>query len=82
MLHASSFIELGDAYVGPHDDDDLRRVLGGDVWTDRPVFGADAGAAAPGREFPMSFIAALGAIVALLLLVYLVCALLKPEWFQ
>jgi K+-transporting ATPase KdpF subunit len=30
----------------------------------------------------MTWIYVLGAIVALGLLVYLVCALLKPEWFQ
>lgn len=30
----------------------------------------------------MSWIYIAGAIVALALLVYLLCALLKPEWFQ
>lgn len=30
----------------------------------------------------MTWIVVLGAIVALALLVYLLCALLKPEWFQ
>ncbi len=30
----------------------------------------------------MTAIYLIGAIVVLLLLVYLVCALLKPEWFQ
>jgi K+-transporting ATPase KdpF subunit len=30
----------------------------------------------------MTVIYVIGAIVALLLLVYLLCALLKPEWFQ
>jgi K+-transporting ATPase KdpF subunit len=30
----------------------------------------------------MTWIYVLAAIVALALLVYLVCALLKPEWFQ
>jgi K+-transporting ATPase KdpF subunit len=30
----------------------------------------------------MTLIYILGAIVAFALLVYLVCALLKPEWFQ
>lgn len=30
----------------------------------------------------MTVIYVVGAIIALLLLVYLVCALLKPEWFQ
>jgi K+-transporting ATPase KdpF subunit len=30
----------------------------------------------------MTWIYIIGAVVALALLVYLVCALLKPEWFQ
>jgi len=30
----------------------------------------------------MTLIYVIGAIVALALLVYLLCALLKPEWFQ
>lgn len=30
----------------------------------------------------MTWIYVIGAIVALALLIYLVCALLKPEWFQ
>ena len=30
----------------------------------------------------MSWIAMVGAVLAAGLLVYLVCALLKPEWFQ
>lgn len=30
----------------------------------------------------MAWIYVLGAIVAVALLAYLVCALLKPEWFQ
>ncbi len=30
----------------------------------------------------MTWIYVVGAIVALALLVYLACALLKPEWFQ
>jgi K+-transporting ATPase KdpF subunit len=30
----------------------------------------------------MTWIYVLGAIVALALLLYLLCALLKPEWFQ
>lgn len=30
----------------------------------------------------MTTIYVIGAIVVVLLLVYLVCALLKPEWFQ
>lgn len=30
----------------------------------------------------MTWIYLVGAIVALALLVYLLCALLKPEWFQ
>jgi K+-transporting ATPase KdpF subunit len=34
------------------------------------------------REQAMTWIYFLGAIVALALLVYLLCALLKPEWFQ
>ena len=30
----------------------------------------------------MTVLYAIGAVCAVLLLVYLVCALLKPEWFQ
>jgi len=30
----------------------------------------------------MTWIYVLGAVVALALLIYLTCALLKPEWFQ
>ena len=30
----------------------------------------------------MTWIYVLGALVALALLIYLLCALLKPEWFQ
>lgn len=30
----------------------------------------------------MTWIYLLGAVVALALLIYLICALLKPEWFQ
>lgn len=30
----------------------------------------------------MTWIYLIGAIVAALLLIYLLCALLKPEWFQ
>lgn len=30
----------------------------------------------------MTWIYVVGAVVALVLLIYLLCALLKPEWFQ
>jgi K+-transporting ATPase KdpF subunit len=38
--------------------------------------------AAAARREAMTWIYVLGGIVALALLVYLLCALLKPEWFQ
>jgi K+-transporting ATPase KdpF subunit len=30
----------------------------------------------------MTWVYVVGAVVAVLLLIYLLCALLKPEWFQ
>ena len=80
MLHPIGAVEHGGPDERPHISRDPAGVSGGHLRVHPDVRRPDAQGDFPAREQAMIYI--LAAIVAAALLIYLICALLKPEWFQ